>query len=152
MIDIKLHQKHIEYEKKIINVAVASENGKDYRLVNKSKFYVTKVHIDGGVFKQELCCDFLFLTHERVEDKYINQDAILVELKGVDVKHAIDQIESTVNKLKFSNKEYILKGRIVASKGIPVHLRPSNFTRLDALLKKNGGDLQCKTKLFEEHV
>lgn len=152
MIDLHEHKQHIEYEKVIVKVAVATEKRKTYRMINDSKFHVTKIHTDGGVFIQTQSCDFLFLTHSFTNNNFNNCDAILVELKGVDVKHAVDQIESTIKKLNFTNNEFILKARIVASKGIPLHLRPANYVSLDAMLRKQGGNLVCQTNLLEEHL
>ena len=152
MIDLQAHKNHIEYEKAIVNIATATEKGKTYRMINDFKYSVTKVRIDGGVFTQTLCCDFLFLTRTVTNNKFKNESAYLIELKGTNVKHAIDQIESTIKKLKFTNKEFILKARIVAAKGIPLPLRPANCLTLDERLRKQGGDLLCKTNLLEERV
>jgi hypothetical protein len=152
MIDLTPHKNHIEHEKTVVKIAMASEKGKTYRMVNSSKYHVTKIHIDGGVFTQTLSCDFLFLTHSFDNDKFKNHSAFLVELKGTNVKHAVNQIDNTIKIMNFARNEFVLQARIVASKGMPLHVRPANYVSLDEQLRKQGGNLICKTNLLEETV
>ena len=152
MIDLTPYKQHIEYEKTVVKIGMASEKGKTYRMANNSKYHVTKIHVDGGVFVQTLSCDFLFLTHSFDNKVFSNHAAFLVELKGKDVKHAVDQIGNTIKLMKFADNEFVLNARIVASKGMPLYVRPANYVSLDAMLRKQGGSLICKTNLLEETV
>lgn len=97
------------------NSTVAKEKGKEFRLQNKSKKTVCRVHIDSCLIqdKRSKRCDYLFKVCE-------TEHYFLVELKGGEVDKAIEQIISTFDfiskKLKLSPEHY--EGIIVSS-GIP---------------------------------
>ncbi|MNL39755.1 hypothetical protein D3C87_1620510 [compost metagenome] len=69
---------------------VASENGKRFEIVSNEDF--TKIRIDNCLIasQQVQKCDFGFVRHS-------NNDFYFVELKGKDVKIALDQIISTIS-------------------------------------------------------
>lgn len=69
---------------------VASENGKRFEIVSNEDF--TKIRIDNCLISSQQVqkCDFGFIRHS-------NDDFYFVELKGKDVKVALDQIISTIN-------------------------------------------------------
>ncbi|RYJ37140.1 hypothetical protein NU08_3894 [Flavobacterium anhuiense] len=69
---------------------VASENGKRFEIDSKEDF--TRIRIDDCLIasKQVQKCDFGFVRH-------LNNDFYFVELKGKDVKIALDQIISTIS-------------------------------------------------------
>lgn len=91
---------------------VERENGKRYTLdVSDNKASVS-YQVDGNIIKEGEKCDKLILV------KYSDDEwaEIFLELKGVDVPHAIDQLLKTLKKQIFrhpSNKD--IRARIVAT-------------------------------------
>ncbi|MBL0737353.1 hypothetical protein JI750_10675 [Flavobacterium sp. GN10] len=69
---------------------VASENGKRFEIVSNEDF--TRIRIDDCLItsQQVQKCDFGFVRHS-------NNDFYFVELKGKDVKIALDQIINTIS-------------------------------------------------------
>lgn len=91
---------------------VESEKGKKYTLEVLDNKASVSYQVDGNIIKEGEKCDKLILV------KY-NKDEwaeIFIELKGVDVSHAIDQLLTTLKKQIFkhpSNKD--IRARIVAT-------------------------------------
>lgn len=95
---------------KIISV---QENGMKFTIENNSRFDVDQIKVDGCLIEDHLeKCDWAF--------RIISENKVLyVELKGADIKKAISQLESTINKtdeyFKLYNKEcYIVSSRVPA--------------------------------------
>lgn len=76
------------------------ENGQKCILINTQRGAVKKVKVDGGVFKNEECCDFLCAN---------SQKCFFIELKGADVRKGCSQLKSTLQRLSqyFPNTEKI---------------------------------------------
>ncbi len=84
---------------------------------NKSKLNIIKITIDGGLLPQSIQkCDFMLYIPKGCMHK-----EIYIELKGSNIKHAVDQIRSTINYLikntysiqkKNKRKGYIIGSRI----------------------------------------
>lgn len=74
---------------------VAAEEGKVFRIANKSKKAICRVRIDGCLIKSKSTkkCDFLFKVCE--SERYL-----LVELKGSNVEDGFAQLISTFRHLK----------------------------------------------------
>lgn len=93
-----------------------SENGKRYLLAMGSKRESVVYALDGDVIKEGQRCDKLVLVKRSVRDVKPEQwTETFVELKGVDTKHAIDQLRQTLKKAIFkhpSNDD--IRARIVA--------------------------------------
>ena len=91
---------------------VERENGKKYTLEVSDNKSSVSYQVDGNIIKEGEKCDKLILV------KYSDDEwaEIFVELKGVDVPHAIEQLLTTLKKPIFkhpSNK--VIKARIVAT-------------------------------------
>lgn len=123
------------------------ERKKKYVLENTKRNHVVLYRMDGGVISQDkttpqgTCkCDYLFAINGK------ECDAILTELKGVDVLHSLKQIDGTLNQfrgffLKFSH----VYGRVVVSSSVPnIRTNPS-YVNLVKKLHNYGGNL----KIFE---
>ncbi len=97
------------------NATVTKEKGKEFRLQNKSKKTVCRVHIDDCLTRDKRTkrCDYLFKICE-------TENHFLVELKGSDVDHAVNQIISTFD---FINKKLKLPPKyfegVIVSSSIP---------------------------------
>lgn len=74
---------------------VASEQGKEFRIVNKSKKAICRVRIDNCLIKSRSTkkCDFLFKV-------CASKRYLLVELKGSNVEDGFAQLVSTFDYLK----------------------------------------------------
>lgn len=122
---------------------VASENGKRFEVVSKEDF--TKIRIDDCLItsKQVQKCDFGFVRH-------LNNDFYFVELKGKDVKIALDQIISTINIFE-SNFIKIPQGKrygfIISSKN-PLSSTETNNLK-QAFAKKYGRLLEIKSREYK---
>ena len=125
--------------------AVCKEKGKVYRLLNKDRLYkILSLHVDGGVIVTDretppnvAKCDYLYLID--LEPEPI---AILIELKGTDIKRAIEQIKNTLVLFSHAfdkcNKVY---GRIVFSGGTPNIQNIPAFMSLQRDFKRRKGSL-----------
>lgn len=68
------------------------ENRRKITFRNPSRLNYQRVDVDGCTIKDGIRCDKLLLSEDEHEERY-------VELKGVDVPHAIEQLEATIQKL-----------------------------------------------------
>jgi hypothetical protein len=85
---------------------------------NKEKYTVTEV--DGCLIKNSIACDWL-ISNEAVGD-------VLIELKGCDVAHAVEQILATA--------EYIDKNKISVGKKAGLIIC-SKYPRIDTKVQKH---------------
>lgn len=88
---------------------VSSENGREHRAYNNDRSRVFQYKIDGEIISKNdprKRCDFL------VENE--SKGALyLIELKGTDVEHAVDQIEETITSFADEFSGFQLYPRIV---------------------------------------
>ena len=68
------------------------EKGRKIIFRNPQRLTYKVVQVDGCTLKEGIKCDKLLLSADEQEERY-------VELKGVDVLHAIQQIETTIDRL-----------------------------------------------------
>lgn len=94
---------------------VLEENKRKCVFVNPRGNLLTKVIVDGCQITEGVRCDYLVLD--------ASQNEYFVELKGKDIPHAIEQLESTIRQLSI-RKEVLKTAVIVASR------HPSNDTSL----------------------
>lgn len=79
-------------DSKIVRTDPGSKNKKSkFCLVNSKKTKVRVIRVDGCAIKEGIRCDYLIILS--------NEQELYVELKGSDVKHAVEQIEATIQKL-----------------------------------------------------
>lgn len=91
------------------SIIVSAENRVKHIAHNKDRDNVFQYKIDGDVIPSTspgLRCDYL-LENETKSKVY------LIELKGTDVSHAVDQIEATINRYREALKAYTIMPRIV---------------------------------------
>lgn len=90
-------------------IIVSSENRVKHVARNKDRDKVFHFKIDGDIIPSlspDLRCDYLL-------ENETKQNAYLIELKGTDVSHAVDQIEATINRFRAVLKAYTIMPRIV---------------------------------------
>lgn len=91
------------------SIVVSSENGKCHRAINKDVDQVFQFKVDGDIISSssgEQRCDYILENQTKMH-------AYLIELKGSDINHAIDQIRATHRKLKNILSNYEIYPRIV---------------------------------------
>ena len=74
---------------------VRRERGKRYNLVNPQRLPVIVFKMDGGIVRNEQStpkCDWLYVIANNQ-----NKATVFVELKGKDVKHALEQIKASMD-------------------------------------------------------
>lgn len=78
----------------------------------------------------------------------------LIELKGANYNHALEQVDATLDKLIIAPniETSSVNGRIVLTKGRVPGIKYSKEQSLVKKLKKLNGTLESKTKLFEEKI
>ena len=121
-----------------------------YKLHNNSGKEIVIYKIDGSLINDEnvLKCDYGIYT----EDDWL----FLIELKGTDLNHALNQINSTINiLLKQTNiKVKKLNARIVLSKVSIPRIYASKENKLKQLLHKSygGGDYKKQSRVLEDTI
>ncbi|MGN0485478.1 MAG: hypothetical protein ACI4HI_18215 [Lachnospiraceae bacterium] len=75
--------------KKDAKVVVSKDKGSQvqHRAENPKKFDLRHYKLDGGIFTQVRCCDYLL-----VDDN--NRKAYFIELKGENIDDAVEQLEA----------------------------------------------------------
>lgn len=74
---------------------------------NKDEVEATKVTVDGCEITSGIRCDYMYL---------IKETEIFIELKGQDIKHAINQLETTIKKLSSNIKTTKKKSFIICTR------------------------------------
>lgn len=97
-------------------------NRSKFRLYNPKRAAVKVVQVDDCLIKEGIRCDYLIILP--------NEQEIYVELKGSDVKHAVEQIARSIDLLACSCYP-ILKLCFIASTRCPI-----NSTEIQNLKKK----------------
>jgi hypothetical protein len=106
-----MHKPDCSNQSKASKIKV-EEKGKQAIFLNPDKSTFTRIKIDGCLVKEATACDWLVIKN--------NTDRVIVELKGCDVSHALDQVEATFIHLASLN---LLSGRVAA---LIVCRRPSS--------------------------
>lgn len=134
---------------KEISLREPGEN-RTYKFHNKSEKEIVIYKIDGGIIndKNMLKCDNGIYT----EDDWL----FLIELKGADLNHALDQINSTIDILlkRPNRKVKKLNARIVLSKVSVPRISASKENKLKQLLHKSygGGDYKKQSRVLEDTI
>ena len=128
------------------------ENRKVYNVENTQKQKVLLYKMDGGIVEvdasvdEKICkCDYLYITQDN--------RAILTELKGTDVKHALNQIDGTItlfNKILSGCNSVF--GRIIMSSAAPRLSATPQYTKLLSRLKRMNGNLKLKENKMTEKI
>jgi len=95
-------------------IVLAKENGRTFKINNKSKFAINKVKVDNCYIKSNKIekCDYLF---EIIKNENIIQ-IFYVELKGKELKKGMEQLESTMRYCKTIHKNIKKQCHIVVSR------------------------------------
>lgn len=129
-----------KYKKQCGKIATCEENKKKFTLNNATGF--VKVQIDGGVLSlndKATRCDFLLFKEENLK-RLIE---IFVELKGIDVLKALEQLEGSIQMFAKSSNQYAM---VVVTKMIP---NTAIQRKIDDLAKKKKIKLYIKVKSLQ---
>lgn len=116
--------------------------------LNPAKKKVIKYRVDGGIIpsKAEPKCDYAVC---------VEGDGIyLIELKGANYNHALEQIDATIDKLIITPKVETtsVHGRIVLTRGRVPGIKYSKEPSLVKKLMKLNGYLDSRTRILEEKI
>jgi len=106
-----MHKSDCSTQSKASKIKV-EEKGKQAIFLNPENVIFTRTRIDGCLVKETTACDWLVIKGDT--------DRVIVELKGCDVSHALDQVEATFTHLAALN---LLSGKVAA---LIVCRRPSS--------------------------
>ena len=124
-----------------------SERNKRYNLINDRGLLVDIYHMDGGIIQNEQGvskCDYLYSIKDSVSS------IVLVELKGVDFNHSIEQIDKTLDILNNRLSLHPVYGRIVCGSVPNIRNVPSRRKLEMRLVKKFKGNLKIATNSMDE--
>lgn len=120
------------------------ENGKSYILSSTNKIHCTIVDIDNCVFENEDIrrCDYLFLIDKRKEENknlsISKSKAIYVELKGIDIKDACQQLYNAIDKTKHEILNHDINAKVVGTKGFQPNIANNKYyLNIKRLIKKD---------------
>ena len=130
---------------------VCRENRACYTLENTKQKIIVSYCVDGGIIKNDKDvedniskCDYLYA---EIEKNY----AILIELKGKNVSHALEQLLNTLGILnKFLSYYEHVYARVVFSKGTPNLQASSSYVKLYKKIKKMNGNIKVHEKNLNE--
>lgn len=113
----------------------------EHRAINPERKYdVRQYRLDGGVFRQSLCCDYL-LVNDSTEKAY------LIELKGSDIEHAIEQLKAGEEKCRAELEGYLFFYRLIPSK---VRTHAVNGTKVRKFMAKHSARFKMQNNSMEE--
>lgn len=116
-----MHSDACSEETKVSKVKVA-ENGKQATFLNPERQLFVRTRVDGCLVKQATACDW-WITRG-------TDASVLVELKGCDVSHALEQIEAT---FKYLSDNGLLTTRRAA---LIICRNPSNHPQFTTKLQR----------------
>lgn len=123
---------------------VCKERGKKYNLVNDEQYPIALFHMDGGILRDEKTvskCDFLYVIYDPN-----CPTAIFVELKGKDIKHAVDQLNASLERYGKAMEKRRICARIICS-SVP---RLFNDPIVKKLKRKLAGHNKGNLVIFEK--
>ena len=135
---------------KIISV---SENRRTFKVKNDSSFTINEVEVDGCYKTTGAKCDYLFEVISKDTKTNIETVSIVfyVELKGSDINHAIEQLESTIQHCLTEHKKVNKKECYIVASKVPSS-GPKSQVLKKKFLKKNKIQLFIDTKIKEVTV
>ncbi len=126
-------------------VLSTSEEGKTYQLDVAGKKDSVLYQVDGMIIKEGRKCDKLVLVHTGGEGVKEHWTEIFVELKGTDVKHALEQLIASVKEPIFKHESNTERRARVVATGFPANNANPDVERL----KKQLAAMKVKYKQFK---
>lgn len=130
-------------------IPLRERRGRVYVILNPNRKPVTVLRWDGCEVTNRLACDFVVCDCTASEIR-------LIELKGKDFNHAVEQLRATLEDLVARGvKAQSWHCRVVLSSSPAPNIYRENFFALRrriASLSKGGGTVEKKTRLYEEII
>ena len=129
------------------SIIVSRDTGarREHRAFNNDACRVTQYKIDGDIVcDTSIRCDFLTMNDDR-------RDAYLIELKGSDIEHAIDQLEETARRFQNELRGYCIRYRLVCSR---VKTQATRSIKYKKFCKKHNSanEFICQENKIEESI
>lgn len=124
-------------------IVVSKDRGtqREHRAINpQKKLDLRHYKLDGELFKQIKCCDFLLVNDSK-------NKAYLIELKGGNIDEAVEQLEAGEQKCKDELRGYAFLYRIVCSKARTHKIQSVKFRKFK---EKCGSRLMMKENILSE--
>jgi hypothetical protein len=139
----------IDNQVRVDKQIICKENKSTYCYINQSEKHVAKIRVDGGLIRDKSVkkCDWLLINWDLAH-------SVFVELKGSDIKTAVEQIKSTISVLWSDIKTMginIAHVRIVVTRVAVPNLVVQKKRELKVLLKQCGkGTVEIQSQKLEE--
>ncbi len=129
-------------------IITLKENGKVFRLINENRIEVNEIKVDNCLIcDNRQRCDYI-LDYPIDEQGYV----LLIELKGNDVPHAIEQLKATLSHTKSKYSKYCKYCFIISSKWPRMSTTKQkikkDFKRLGALFDQKNNVFEFKVSAF----
>ena len=121
-----IFDKHESLCKPDAKMIVSKDKGTPRRHIAENpeqKFKVRQYQLDGDIFQNAMCCDYLLLNDT-------SKMAYYIELKGRDIGHAAEQLQAGEKLCADELTEYTFLFRIVASKMPTQREYPLSYRKL----------------------
>lgn len=129
--------------RRIVNV---EENSRKFVGINSKQKPFVLYRVDGCIIVGGQKCDFLLFNCSELI-------AYLIELKGSDLKHAVSQINITLNHLLGNLVDFTkINARIVLTKVNTPDLKSTDLIKLERRIRQLGGTLDYKAVVLSENV
>lgn len=110
-------------ERQRIIVSRDAGQRREHRANNENRKRVRHYKIDGCVIRDDSTrCDYLLINEDQ---RY----AYLIELKGSDIEHALEQLETTAVRLRTDLQVYTVKFRLVYSRARTQAIQGTKFKK-----------------------
>ncbi|WP_146140343.1 hypothetical protein [Alsobacter soli] len=116
------------------------ECGRKAVILNSERKQYIIVRYDGCVIKNQKAADYIIRNN--------NVGNLIVELKGKNVEHAVDQVIATADKIKNANNEEILLGALIVCTQFP-RINTKIQKAKDTMRKRFNAPLHVVTKNYE---
>lgn len=106
-------------------IIVSRDRGqtREHRARNVDECRVSQYRIDGNVIRSASArCDYLLMNDDKA-------DAYLIELKGSDIEHALEQLDKTARNLQKELAGYTVKYRLVHSRARTQAINGTKFKK-----------------------
>lgn len=126
-------------------IVVSKDKGtrREHRATNpKRQFDLRHYKLDGEVFSQITCCDFLLVNDS-------TKKAYFIELKGKNIDDAVEQLAAGERMCKADLQGYSIFYRIVCSKAKTHKIQGNKFRKFKA---KCGSHLLMKENILSENL
>lgn len=119
--------------KKTGNLSISEKRSR--LLIENNSHTLHAIKIDGGILNSSTTkkCDYLVIKSNKINT--LDEKLLFIELKGSDIKMAIEQISETIKQLDTGNIPS--QGVIIAAKRVPKEDSSTQRLRLEARKKHN---------------